>query len=676
MVKAKNINIATSNNEWISNNLTITDDIAENGKLWKCNGVVQAKNINVASTCNNWTSTNNITVLESIEALTTQWNATDGIISVFKNCNSPKLEQVQGSLILNGNGEQNLIAKTLDKLEMQNTSPTDKMKLQVETIAEFILQTGNASLLQDIIITKTFANNGGVFNAFENEKVVTLKPIGSKLTVKGKLTITGDPNPTTVNTGTKFYQLHCKNAGGKELHFVNAIEILYDIRTESGYIAPPNANFTQDEKSLVLEGGNALSKLKITGNAQIWFCGTPPYPKPKKGGKFLHVASGVQIRGGCYRVMHSSHDRPAPRNWIFEEYAKIISSLAINGTDEVCIKFSRKLTKPVPDSLKITIPSQPDMISISVNSYPKGSNKMEADIWFFQFAQDFTPTMLLEKQAVISLGESSLDFIFEDPDSDLYPFKKGYISDIGLNLVNPVLAKNTKQIQTFDGSKKLPFINTSLFVDVPQVLDGKTLTLYVDTNASFLSKYWVPNKTNIPWKADFKATQVENSNAVGFSINVEKSTPDTKMFIIPTTHPQLKLTKNVGFMLSYEDLPCARLKNPNDIFSFDLWRFDFIGTILQRAGVTILKNVINVSRNQQVGIEITTKESGILTVQIMTLDGSIVKTFVNDYKAQGNYSYYWDGRNEAGRVVARGMYFVRISGKGIDEVRKVLVTHD
>ena len=676
LVKAKNINIATSNNEWISNNLTITDDIAENGKLWKCNGIVQAKNINVGATCNNWTSSNNITVLESIEALTTQWNATDGIISVFKNCNSPKLEQVQGSLILNGNGEQNLIAKTLDKLEMQNTSPTDKMKLQVETIAEFILQTGNASLLQDIIITKTFANNGGVFNAFENEKVVILKPIDNKLTIKGKLTITGDPNPTTVDTGTKFYQLHCKNAGGKELHFVNAIEILYDISTESGYIAPPNENFTQDEKSLVLEGGNASSKLKITGNAQIWFCGTPPYPKPKKGGKFLHVASGVQIRGGCYRVMRSSHDRPAPRNWIFEEYAKIISSLAINGTDEVCIKFSRKLTKPVPDSLKITIPSQPDMISISVNSYPKGSNKMEADIWFFQFAQDFTPTMLLEKQAVISLGESSLDFIFEDPDSDLYPFKKGYISDIGLNLVNPVLAKNTKQIQTFDGSKKLPFINTSLFVDVPQVLDGKTLTLYVDTNASFLSKYWVPNKTNIPWKTDFKATQVENSNAVGFSINVEKSTPDTKMFIIPTTHPQLKLTKNVGFMLSYEDLPCARLKNPNDIFSFDLWRFDFIGTILQRAGVTILKNVINVSRNQQVGIEITTKESGILTVQIMTLDGSIVKTFANDYKPQGNYSYYWDGRNEAGRLVARGMYFVRISGKGIDEVRKVLVTHD
>ena len=675
LLKAKNINIASSCNEWVSKDINITENIIQDGKIWKSNGVVQAKNINIGTTCTKWASSNDITVLENITAATTQWNATNGNISVFKDCNSPKLEQSQGALILNGNAEQNLIAKTLNRLEMQNTSNTDKMKLDFETVAEFILQRGYASLLKDIAITRAFANNGGVFDALENKKIVTLKPIDT-LTISGKLSISGDPTPSSVDTGTKFYQLHCKNAGGNTLHFTNAIEILYDISDESDYVPQPNEGFTQDEKSLVLEGTNATSKLNIKGNAQIWFDGTPPYPKPKKGGKFLHVASGVQIRGGCYRVSGSTHDRPAPRNWIFEEYAKMISTLAINGTNEVCITFSRKLTKPVPDSLKITIPSHPDMISISATSYPKGSNKTESDTWFFQFAQDFTPTMLLEKQAVISLGESSLDFIFEEPDSDLYPFKKGYISDIGLNLVNPVLAKNTKQLKVFDGSKTIPFINTSLFVDVPSVLDGRTLKLYADSNSNFNNKYWVPNKANIPWKPAFAATQAENTGAAGFSIDVGKSTPDTKMFILPTNIPQFKVNETVGFMLSYEDLPCARLKDKNDIFSFDLWRFGFAGTTLQRAGVTVLNNVINVSRNQQMGIEITTKGAGMLTVQIMTLDGNIVKTFVNDYKAQGNYSFYWDGRNEAGRAVARGMYFVRVSGKGIDEIRKVLVTHD
>ena len=675
LVKAKNINIASSSDEWISKEISITENIMQDAKVWKCNGVVQAKNINVGASCTNWISTNNITVEENILALTTQWKAEGGNISVFKDCDSPKLIQSQGALILNGNGEQNLKAKTLNKLEMQNTSLSDKLKLQVETVAEFILQTGNASLLQDMTITKEFANNGGVFDAFENKKIVKLEPINT-LKVKGKISITGDPNPPIADTGTKFYQLHCKNAGGKTLHFTNAIEVLYDIGIQPGYIPQPNENFTQDDKSLVLEGGSVSSKLNIEGDGQIWFNKTPPYPKPKKGGKFLHVASAVQIRGGYYRVINGTHDKPAPRNWIFEEYAKIVSTLAINGTDEVCIKFSRAVAKPVPDSLKITSPSFSSMSSISVTSYPKGSNKTNSDKWFFQFGQNFTPEMLLEKRALISLGDSPLDFIFEDEDSDFYPFKKGYISDIGLNLVNPVLAKNTKQIQVFDGTKTLPFINTSLFVDVPAVLDGRTLKLYADSNGSYNNNYWVPNKAGIPWKDSFKATQVENSGAAGFSIDVGKSTADTKMFILPTNIPQLKTNSTVGFMLSYEELPCARLKNQNDIFSFDLWRFDFVGTILQRAGVTILNNVINVSKDQQVGIEITTKGAGTLTVQIMTLDGNIVKTFVNDYKVQGNYSYYWNGRNEAGRAVARGMYFVRISGKGVDEVRKVLVIHD
>ena len=663
VITGQHINIISSCNEWISYDMTITENIAQDGKVWKSNGIVQAKNINTGTACTKWTSTSDITILENIIALTTQWNATNGNISVFKDCNSPKLVQSQGALILNGNGEQNLTAKTLNKLEMRNNSTSDKMKLKMETVAEFILYTGNATLLDDIIITKEFANNGGIFDALTNKKLVKLEPTGT-LKVKGKLNISGNPNPPVANTGTKFYKLHCKNAGGKTLHFINAIEILND------------ENLTQDDMTLVLEGGSASSKLNIIGDGQIWFNGTPPYPKPKKGGKFLHVASGVQIRGGYYRVMNSTHDSPTPRNWIFEEYAQIICTLAINGTDEVCVQFSRPVAKPVPDSLKIAIPSFPNMTSISVSSYPKGSNKTSSDKWFFQFGQNFTPEMLLKAGALIALGESSLDFIFEHPDSDLYPFKRGYVSDIGLNLVNPVLAKNTKQIQVFDGSKTLPFINTSLFVDVPQVLDGRPLKLYADSGTGFAGRYWVPNKNSIPWKPDFKDTQSENTGAAAFSIDVGKSTPDTKMFILPTSSPRLRINETVEFMFSYDGLPCARLRNTSDIFSFDLWRFDFIGTILQRAGVTVLNNVINVSKDQKVGIEITTKGAGTLTVQIMTLDGNIVKTFVNDYRAGGNYSFYWNGRNEAGRVVARGMYFVRVSGKGVDEIRKVLVTHD
>jgi flagellar hook assembly protein FlgD len=45
-------------------------------------------------------------------------------------------------------------------------------------------------------------------------------------------------------------------------------------------------------------------------------------------------------------------------------------------------------------------------------------------------------------------------------------------------------------------------------------------------------------------------------------------------------------------------------------------------------------------------------------------------------KGAGTYSYYWDGTNLGGRPVARGMYFVRVVGPDIDEIRKVMVVKE
>ena len=43
------------------------------------------------------------------------------------------------------------------------------------------------------------------------------------------------------------------------------------------------------------------------------------------------------------------------------------------------------------------------------------------------------------------------------------------------------------------------------------------------------------------------------------------------------------------------------------------------------------------------------------------------------YKAAGDHIYFWDGKNNGGNPVARGIYFVRIAGPDIDEIRKILV---
>ena len=668
-VQAKNINIASTCEECTTSAMLKTiEDINVQGKLWKSNKV-EAKNIRVSSTCNKWISSSDISVTENIVAPSTNWNATGGNITVKKDSETPLLLHLSGILKLDGSTRQVLKAKNLDVLEIDNSSTTDKVELNFNEGSSLIVKKGKTSLLKKTIIKKEFKNDGtGTFDATEHKAIVELKPQGT-LTIKGKAKITND-GATTADTGTKFYKLHCKQAGGKSIKFEGAIEILYNISGEAGYVPPTHPNFSQDKQSLILEGSSEPSKLNILGNGQIWFNETPPYPKSKKGGKFLHVSKDVEIRGGSYRVAFSTHEDPTPRNWIFEEYAKIIASLSITGSNEVCVLFNKVVNRPPDTSLKITSPSFPDMISVSVSPYPKGSTAGASDKWIYKFNSIFTPDMILEKNAVLSMGHSSLDFIFEDESSDLYPHKNGHISDIGLNLLENIFAKNTKKITVFNGKEKLPFINLSLSVDtVSSVLPFK---LHIAPMSG--SKYWVPHGLASNWLSSMALSP----SAVVLSLDFDTalSAGSTKVFTVPTSIPQFKGADGLEFMFSYDDLPCARLENANDICSYSLWKFSFLRTGFQRAGVSVFNNVINPSMSQVATVEVTTRGSGILTIHVLSIDGSIIKTLEDNYKSEGTYSYNWSGINEAGRYVSHGIYFIHVVGKGVDEMRKVLVVRN
>jgi len=98
----------------------------------------------------------------------------------------------------------------------------------------------------------------------------------------------------------------------------------------------------------------------------------------------------------------------------------------------------------------------------------------------------------------------------------------------------------------------------------------------------------------------------------------------------------------------------------------------------QRSDVTILNNVINVSIRERVFLEYFLARSGRVTVQVFTLDGILVKVLENSTQAASDgapYRLAWNGTNNAGRKVARGMYFIRIVAPDIDEIRKVMVVH-
>jgi flagellar hook assembly protein FlgD len=67
---------------------------------------------------------------------------------------------------------------------------------------------------------------------------------------------------------------------------------------------------------------------------------------------------------------------------------------------------------------------------------------------------------------------------------------------------------------------------------------------------------------------------------------------------------------------------------------------------------------------------------GMVSIVVFSLDGSVVRVLHRGRMANGEYSTTWDGRNNTGDIVARGIYFVRFVAPGIDEYRKVIVAKD
>ena len=108
----------------------------------------------------------------------------------------------------------------------------------------------------------------------------------------------------------------------------------------------------------------------------------------------------------------------------------------------------------------------------------------------------------------------------------------------------------------------------------------------------------------------------------------------------------------------------------------DLWSFRFKDVQKQRGGVTIMNNVIDVNQREQTVIQVDMAEAGFLNVYVMTLDGNIVQQLEHGHISAGSHYYRWDGSNTGGSSVARGLYFVRVVGSGIDETRKVLCVKD
>ena len=122
-------------------------------------------------------------------------------------------------------------------------------------------------------------------------------------------------------------------------------------------------------------------------------------------------------------------------------------------------------------------------------------------------------------------------------------------------------------------------------------------------------------------------------------------------------------------------LRTSNILNP-DIQTLDLWSFKLKDVKTQRGGVSIYNNVINVLKGERTTIKVSMPRKGNLKVIVMTLDGNVISYLENSNNVSGDHIYTWNGTNKKGNMVARGLYFIRVIGEGIDETRKVMCINE
>ncbi len=65
-------------------------------------------------------------------------------------------------------------------------------------------------------------------------------------------------------------------------------------------------------------------------------------------------------------------------------------------------------------------------------------------------------------------------------------------------------------------------------------------------------------------------------------------------------------------------------------------------------------------------------EGGPVLLRLYDVEGRLLRTLVDRFQAQGAHEAWWDGRDDAGRVVSPGVFFVRLESGGRIETTKIV----
>jgi hypothetical protein len=115
------------------------------------------------------------------------------------------------------------------------------------------------------------------------------------------------------------------------------------------------------------------------------------------------------------------------------------------------------------------------------------------------------------------------------------------------------------------------------------------------------------------------------------------------------------------------------LDHDMDNQDFESNNWEFKSDDLDKNFIRPVNNVFNPKTGQPVMIQFNIKQAGMTTINIYNLEGTLVKTVMQDMLPAGPMSVYWYGDNVANNVVSTGIYLVRIDSPGYKDTKKICV---
>ncbi len=91
------------------------------------------------------------------------------------------------------------------------------------------------------------------------------------------------------------------------------------------------------------------------------------------------------------------------------------------------------------------------------------------------------------------------------------------------------------------------------------------------------------------------------------------------------------------------------------------------------AELSAWNNIFNPLRGEKATAKYEILEPGQVKLRLFTVNGSLVRTLVDEAKPAGKGSVDWDGTNSAGSRVASGIYLLHLEAPGITKTQKIIV---